>query len=196
MQEERARSSRGAARRAALLEAAAGVVADHGSGSLTHRAVAARAQVSLASVTYHFSSIEDLRRSMFAHAGRVVGMEITASFATGAPGLADLPVMAGDFAVALLTRRREATAAVLEMTVAAAHDPALRETFRYFHERLGELLAPSVGGAEAGLAAASALIGLVLCAVPRAELDTEDFRRSVERLVRTLAAASAADTAG
>ena len=64
------RLARGAARRELLLDAAARVVSERGSAALTHRAVAAEAGVSLASVTYHFASVADLHRATFEHVGK------------------------------------------------------------------------------------------------------------------------------
>jgi AcrR family transcriptional regulator len=66
---------RGERRRAQILQAAVRVVARGGAGALTHRAAAAEAGVSLASVTYHFPGIADLRRETVAHAADVVAAE-------------------------------------------------------------------------------------------------------------------------
>lgn len=48
-------------RRRAIIEAAAELIVDSGASSLTHRAVAARAGVSLGSTTQYFSSLDELR---------------------------------------------------------------------------------------------------------------------------------------
>lgn len=47
-------------RRAALLEAAAGLAAEIGAGAVTHRAVASRAGVPLSTTSYFFRSIDEL----------------------------------------------------------------------------------------------------------------------------------------
>jgi DNA-binding transcriptional regulator YbjK len=60
--------SRGTARKALLLDAAVRIVAEFGTNALTHRAVAKSAQVSLASITYHFPSSEALRSAALASA--------------------------------------------------------------------------------------------------------------------------------
>jgi DNA-binding transcriptional regulator YbjK len=52
--------ARGEARRAALIRAAIDVIAESGIAGVTHRAVAARADVPLASTSYYFDSIDDL----------------------------------------------------------------------------------------------------------------------------------------
>ncbi|MFG3289167.1 TetR/AcrR family transcriptional regulator [Streptomyces sp. NPDC048179] len=177
MNEARTLTARGAARRTALLDAAIAVVAAGGSGSLTHRTVAATAKASLASVTYHFSSIEDLRRSMFERALQIVDDQLTATAATGAPD--ELPKLAADYVVTLITHHRSAAAAVQEMIVAATHDPALRPTFHAYHERLAELLSPCVGGRTAGFAVAATLQGLIVTALTYPDLDTGCFHASV-----------------
>jgi len=55
-----------------ILQAALEVIADHGVAGTTHRAIAARADVPLGSLTYHFTSLEDLRAQAFQrHAERM-----------------------------------------------------------------------------------------------------------------------------
>jgi DNA-binding transcriptional regulator YbjK len=59
---------RGEARRAAITEAALAVIARVGPDNLTHRAVAAEAQLPLAATTYWFSNKEDMVRAALEHA--------------------------------------------------------------------------------------------------------------------------------
>lgn len=61
------RYARGAQRRTALIEAAADVLMEDGLAALSHRAVAARAQLPLASTTYYFASADDLRDEALQH---------------------------------------------------------------------------------------------------------------------------------
>lgn len=61
------RYSRGAQRRSALIEAAADLLLEQGLAALSHRAVAARARLPLASTTYYFDSAEDLRDEALQH---------------------------------------------------------------------------------------------------------------------------------
>ncbi len=51
---------RGAARRDALVDAAVALVLEEGPAALTHRALAARAELPLASTTYHFASLDEI----------------------------------------------------------------------------------------------------------------------------------------
>src|SRR4051794_41347113 len=62
-----ARYARGAQRRSALIEAAAGLLLEEGLAAISHRAVAARAGLPLASTTYYFASADDLRDEGLRH---------------------------------------------------------------------------------------------------------------------------------
>jgi TetR/AcrR family transcriptional regulator, regulator of biofilm formation and stress response len=62
------RPPRGEARRAALTEAALAVIARVGPDGLTHRLVAAEANLPLAATTYWFASKEDMVRAALEHA--------------------------------------------------------------------------------------------------------------------------------
>ncbi|MFI7615799.1 TetR/AcrR family transcriptional regulator [Nonomuraea terrae] len=53
-------------RRTRILDAALDVMAEHGTTGTTHRTIAARADVPLGSVTYHFASLADLQAQAFA----------------------------------------------------------------------------------------------------------------------------------
>jgi DNA-binding transcriptional regulator YbjK len=48
-----------------IIDAAIDVIAEHGVAGTTHRLIAAAADVPLGSLTYHFSSLEDLRAQAF-----------------------------------------------------------------------------------------------------------------------------------
>ena len=61
------RYARGAQRRAVLIEAAAELLLEQGLAALSHRAVAARAGLPLASTTYYFASADDLRDEALQH---------------------------------------------------------------------------------------------------------------------------------
>lgn len=185
MREERL-TARGAARRALLLDTAIELVADAGAGALTHRAVATRAQVSLASVSYHFSSIDDLRTAMFEHAQQIVASQVAQAGVQSESAPESFAQFAADLVVALLTEHRAATIAMQEMVTAAAHDSALRPTFHRFHEELGELLASCIGDRDTGLTAASTIQGLLQTALTYPELDMERCHRSTADFISRL----------
>lgn len=54
-------------RKARILDAALDVLVEQGMAGMTHRHVAARADVPLGSVTYHFASLTELQTQAFAH---------------------------------------------------------------------------------------------------------------------------------
>ncbi|MDX6212314.1 MAG: TetR/AcrR family transcriptional regulator, regulator of biofilm formation and stress response [Frankiales bacterium] len=59
-------------RKARIIDATLIVIARHGVGATTHRLIAAEADVPLGSLTYHFDSLDDLRRQAFElHARRM-----------------------------------------------------------------------------------------------------------------------------
>lgn len=64
------RYARGAERRHALVNAAADLVIEQGLAALSHRSVAVRAGLPLASTTYYFDSADDLRDEALNHIGQ------------------------------------------------------------------------------------------------------------------------------
>jgi TetR/AcrR family transcriptional regulator, regulator of biofilm formation and stress response len=156
------RLARGAARRTLLLDTAIWIVADRGSGSLTHRAVAEAAQVSVASVTYHFPSIADLRRETFEHAGSSIGLELAGLVLAASTRIEDTPEICAAFAVRLVVERRVVTAAIFELIVAAAHDEELRPLVALYNDRLTDLLAPYEGDHRNARIIGAAIQGLLI----------------------------------
>jgi DNA-binding transcriptional regulator YbjK len=156
------RLARGAARRSLLLDAAVGVVADSGAGALTHRAVATEAKVSVASVSYHFPSIDELRRETFQYAGSRIGLELADLVLAATASVEDTPEICGRYAVRLVDERRVETAAVFELIVAAGHDEALQPVVALYQGMLADLLTPYEGDRDRATNAAAAIQGLVL----------------------------------
>jgi DNA-binding transcriptional regulator YbjK len=164
---EDGRLARGSARRSLLLNAAVRVVADSGFGSLTHRAVAAAAKVSVASVTYHFPSISQLRREALAHAGSSIGLELAELVSAASASADDTPEICAAYAVRLVVERRVETAAVFELIVAAGHDEDLRPLVAFYHGMLADLLTPYEGDPGRAQTAAAAVQGLLLVQMVR-----------------------------
>lgn len=156
------RLERGRARRERLLDAAVGVIASQGASQLTHRAVAAEAGVSLASVTYHFPGIEDLRRAAFVHAGTRIGLAFRALIRAHERQSDDIPELTADYVATLVDVRRQDTVAVFEMILAARHNELLRPVVHQLNGHLADLLAPYVGDRSAGLTVGASIQGLVL----------------------------------
>ena len=156
------RLARGSARRSLLLDAAVRVVAGRGAGSLTHRAVAVEADVSVASVTYHFHSISELRRGTFEHAGSNIGLELADLVLAASTHVDDTPEVCAAYAVRLVVERRVDTAAVFELIVAAAHDTDLRPIVALYNGMLADLLTPYTGDATRAQTVGAAVQGLLL----------------------------------
>ncbi len=179
------RLARGAARRALLLNAAVRVVAGAGSGALTHRAVAAEADVSIASVTYHFDSIGELRRETLAHAASSVGLELAELVMAASARIDDTPEICAAYAVQLVVERRVETAAVFELIVAAAHDEDLRPVVAVYYGMLADLLAPYEGDRDRAQIVAAGIQGLLLVQmVSPFPADPSRLRRAVADLIR------------
>ena len=80
--------------------------------------------MSLASVTYHFPGIDDLRAAAFDFAGSRIGLAFRALVESSATRPAAFPDLAADHAATLVGVRRDDTIAVFEMILAASHDDA------------------------------------------------------------------------
>ncbi|MGI5246765.1 TetR/AcrR family transcriptional regulator [Dactylosporangium sp. CA-139066] len=109
-----------------IIDAAIGVIAEHGVAGTTHRLIAAAADVPLGSLTYHFSGLDDLRAQAFRrHAERMSviyeahfrGVRTRAEFVEAVTDLidGDAGASAPDWAIAY------------ELYLAALREPALRE---------------------------------------------------------------------
>jgi len=156
------RLARGAARRVLLLDSAVQVVAGSGAGALTHRAVASGARVSIASVTYHFPSIAELRRETFQHAGSKIGLELAELVHAAAGRVDDVPEICASYAVRLVVERRDETLAVLELIVAAGHDEDLRPIVALYNGMLAKLLTPYTGDERRAHTVGAAIQGILL----------------------------------
>ncbi len=179
------RLARGAARRGMLLQAAVRVVARSGSGSLTHRAVAQEARVSIASVSYHFPSIGDLRRETLEHAGSSVGWELAELVVAATERVDDIPEICAAYAVRLVVERRVETAAVFELIVAAAHDEELRPVVAVYNGLLADLLALYTGDRADAMTVGAAIQGFLIVQLASAfPADVAGLGAAVADLIR------------
>jgi DNA-binding transcriptional regulator YbjK len=135
-------------RREALLRAAIELLGEAGARSVTHRAVAERAGVPLASTTYYFRSVNEIvEEALKLHvAERVAELEGLTDLALGATG-------------ASVTQIAERMAAVL---VAAATPTLVAQYQMYLEAGRNPALQPAASGA---LAAFEGLIARVLAAL-------------------------------
>ena len=182
------RRQRGRARRELLLDAAVAVIASAGSGNLTHRAVASKAQVSLASVTYHFPGIDDLRAAAFDFAGSRIGLAFRALVESSEAGSDAFPDLTADYATTLVGARRVDTIAVYEMILAASHDDALKPVIHELDGHLADLLTPYVGDRSTALNVGSGIQGLILSHLARGDAtDPGVLHDAVADLIRRYA---------
>jgi DNA-binding transcriptional regulator YbjK len=159
-------NARGAERRAVILRAAVEVVADKGAGALTHRAAAAAAGVSLASVTYHFPSSDDLRRATLAHAAASVGPQFTASLHDGDCGADEFGALIGRWRE-IGRSNRAAFVTLFSLLVEALHDPALSGDVEALLETPTSALVEVGVPQDMAEAVVSSLIGLALVTLAR-----------------------------
>jgi DNA-binding transcriptional regulator YbjK len=158
-------------RRATILDAALGVLADQGMRGLTHRAVDARAGIPAGSTSYYF-------RSRAALVGGCVQRLLARDLAQELPEVLAAP--AGDLvdvltavAVGLATTQRHRTIARFELSLAATRDPELRSALREGGDAVralgaGALAAAGAADPEALAGRVAAIVdGLVLTALVR-----------------------------
>ncbi len=125
-------------RRERIIEAAVEVISESGLASLTHRAVATRADVPLGSTTYHFTSLDELLDA----AARTVARRNVArlrDWAHALPGDADLSKDLADFIVLLATEHRQTSVLAYELYGGALHRPALRAASTTWDTMLAEV---------------------------------------------------------
>ncbi|HEX4815516.1 MAG TPA: TetR family transcriptional regulator [Nonomuraea sp.] len=123
-------------RRAALLAAAVDLLTEGGFAAVTHRAVAHRAHLPLASTTYYFTSRDQLLAEAFAH---LVETELrtTRDWIT-THGLTGLPHH-------LATADRTRQLGLWELYVHAGRDPVLQQIARRWTDGCVHLVADTLG---------------------------------------------------
>lgn len=148
---------KGAARRAALLDAAIRVLEAGGPGAVTHRAVAGEAGVPLAAATYYFASIDDL----FVEALMRVTREQVALFAPLADG--SIERLAQVLFEWTHTNRASAIAQYELLFLAMRRDP-LRHAADLWYRSLEDAIeaGPHGGDRRATRVVALAIDGLIL----------------------------------
>lgn len=163
------------ARRRAILNAAIDVIVEKGAAALTHRAVAARAGVSLGSTTKYFSSIEDLRESAMDALVREMDAGVDA-FESELEACDDVESYCIELACEYLQDVRQVRADVALLN-AGARDDGLRKIALRNPDRLIAVLAPHFG-AERAMALELCLEGaLVHSALRSTPIDKEVIQR-------------------
>ncbi|MDL5158058.1 TetR/AcrR family transcriptional regulator [Actinomycetospora termitidis] len=169
-------------RRERIARAAIAVVAERGVDGLTHRAVAAAADVPLGSTTYHFRTLDDLLEEALRHAaddniGAIRAWESALDPDAGfAAALTDL----------VLSYLGEGTHTVVEydLYVAALHRPRLRPVSAAWDEALVEVFGrrtdPLTGRVLAGLFCGLLMQTAIADPAPSADEVHAIFRRAID----------------
>ncbi|QUR66793.1 TetR/AcrR family transcriptional regulator [Mycobacterium spongiae] len=132
-----------AARRQAIVEAAGRVIARHGLPKLTHRRVAAEADVPVGSTTYYFRDLDALRDAALGDAATATTRYL-AQWRHELDEATDLPTtLARSTADYLADRERNRT--LNELYCAATYRPELQRLARLWPEGLVALLEPRIG---------------------------------------------------
>ena len=191
---------RGRDRRLALLRAALELLAEGGVKAVTHRAVAARAGLPLASTTYYFTSIDQLTEEalLLAVEERVTLLEPFTR--PGARPEMNAEQLARAYLSTVLARPRFDIVAQLEIYLEAARNPALQEAasgaiveFEVLAERALALVGPR-NPRNLAIAVSAMLDGFALHRVVR-PLPAEDELEIMLDALRALFIAHLADDA-
>lgn len=162
-------------RRRAILTAASEIIVEQGPAALTHRAIAARAGVSLGSTTQYFASIDELREATL----QQLADEIDESLTRLGPLLADLvahPERAIAEVCEFLSDPRAVHADVALMSTGTT-DPRMRALAQRWTDRAIDLMSEHLGR-ERATAIAVYLDGATIhAALHDAPLDRDHLER-------------------
>ncbi|MEV0022296.1 TetR family transcriptional regulator [Streptomyces atroolivaceus] len=168
-------------RRERIIDAAVRVVADRGIGGLSHRAVAAEADVPLGSTTYHFASLDELLVAALRRCNDSFARAVRESRYLSDPAvpLADgLARLMGEW----FTAGRGPLALEYELYLAALRRPALRPVAAEWADALAVLIADRTDRATAR-ALAALLDGISLqVLLSGGEFDPEYAREMLARV--------------
>ncbi len=169
-------------RRERIARAAITVVAERGVEKVTHRAVAAAAEVPLGSTTYHFATLDDLLAVALRQAADDNVAQLR-EWADSFDGRDDLAAALTDLVLHFLGPDRRRTVVEHELYVAALHRPALQHASTEWDAALVELFTsytdPVAGRMLSAVFCGLLLQGIVRESLPeRAEIETI-FRRAL-----------------
>ena len=171
-------------RRDALLDAAIELFSESGSRGVTHRAVAARANLPSASTTYYFSSIEELiREALERHLRHWLADLEKLTSVTAA--LQEIPADPVDVVAQVLAQRPTALVATqLSILLAAGRDPQLRPVLTEMLEALEGLAITSLR--RLGAPHPERIAATAVAVVTGLALDRLSQRHDPEQEARTL----------
>lgn len=163
------------------MSAAVGAIAEVGVGNVTHRRIAALAEVPLGSTTYYFPTLEDLVQAALREATEMARAELE-GWAEELMASRDVTATFVDLAARFVENRGQALLQY-ELYLAAARTPELREAAELWIDGLRGICA-RFAGLERGYAMAALVDGMLLRAlVAREPLDRDGLRAGVAALV-------------
>ncbi len=122
-----------------IVDAALDVIAEHGVPNTTHRLIAAAADVPLGSLTYHFSSLEELRARAFTRHAERMAVAYEAHF-RDVRGVDDVVEAVTDLVHGDAGADPRDWAIAYELYLAALRDPALRSVTESWMRRSRSVL--------------------------------------------------------
>lgn len=169
-------------RRDRIARAAVAVIAEHGIDSLTHRKVAAMADVPLGSTTYHFASLEELIAAALDKAAEA-GIGQLQAWADALDDGADVASALADYVIESIGERRNQTLAEYNLYVLALHRPHLQQAAVEWDNALSDVLI-ALTDRPTGRMLGTLLCGLLMQNVLRTDLPSkadveETFRRAI-----------------
>jgi TetR/AcrR family transcriptional regulator, regulator of biofilm formation and stress response len=166
-----------------IVDAALDVIAEHGVPNTTHRLIAAAADVPLGSLTYHFSSLEELRARAFTRHAERMALAYEAHF-RDVRGVDDVVEAVTDLVHGDAGADPRDWAIAYELYLAALRDPALRSVTESWMRRSRSVLERFVDPTTAR--GVDALIeGLVMHKILSTDpVSREQTREIVTRAVR------------
>lgn len=121
-----------------IARAAIRVIAAHGIEALTHRKVAAEAEVPLGSTTYYFAGLDDLIAAALTEAADSNVAELR-EWNRALTEDADLAAALADFVLSSITEQRANTIAEYNLYAVALHRPHLRKAAADWDQALAEI---------------------------------------------------------
>jgi DNA-binding transcriptional regulator YbjK len=174
------RRMRGELRRSELLRATLTVIERDGVAGVSHRAVAATAEVSVASITYHFPTLDDLLVAALSWAAEDLAAELDGQASELGARPADELARLIEHSV---VRRRGRSLALYELYLYAARRPELREMAQAWLVPLNEIARAFTADPQKARLLVAALDGLLMQALIGArEVDRADLAALLEVL--------------
>jgi DNA-binding transcriptional regulator YbjK len=174
------RRVRGEQRRSELLAATLVVIERDGVAGVSHRAVAAAADVSVASITYHFPTLDDLLVAALQSAAEDLAVELHGRGSELGARPADELARLIEHSV---VRRRGRTLALYELYLYAARRPELRDAAGAWLEPLTEIARTFTADPQRARLLVAALDGLLMQALAGVrDLDQADVAALLEVL--------------